>query len=415
MLMISLRNVSKPLYQWPTNAHPYHICRRGFSDHLRVPTPDGKGAMRIPITSPKVIGTCISRGSREYQEDAHAIAAIKLNPSILRRTAERVEKGHHWDPAADDDFAFNVLFAGIYDGHGGNTVSHYLQEHLHEVFETVDPKGVPSIVQTIKGYGGYFRRFRGGALEPWAQNGWDHVDEHTEMNLTLEAYATLAFLQADINIAQLPESSECGATASVALIHSLDMPESPFYSAEWLSITVAHCGDTRGLLCKTDGKVIPMTANHHADERGESSRLRRVGGGMVMDSFGDARWMGKLANTRCLGDIQYRQFGVTPEPEVHTRVVRGDTVSSMVLVSDGISGILSDDEISDLVRSKSRQGPAACAKEVLEFAEELGTDDNCTVVVIPLPGWSTNVKDFTKELREYRRSGAAMSGRQRRM
>ncbi|KAG8789615.1 hypothetical protein FRC15_006347 [Serendipita sp. 397] len=87
----------------------------------------------------------------------------------------------------------------------------------------------------------------------------------------------------------------------------------------------------------------------------------------------------------------------------------------MVLVSDGISGILSDDEISDLVRSKSRQGPAACAKEVLEFAEELGTDDNCTVVVIPLPGWSTNVKDFTKELREYRRSGAAMSGRQRRM
>jgi protein phosphatase PTC6 len=48
----------------------------------------------------------------------------------------------------------------------------------------------------------------------------------------------------------------------------------------------------------TDGRVLPMTANHHADERGESSRLRRVGGGMVMDSFGDTRWMGKLANTR---------------------------------------------------------------------------------------------------------------------
>jgi hypothetical protein len=56
--------------------------------------------------------------------------------------------------------------------------------------------------------------------------------------------------------------------------------------------------DTRGLLCMTDGRVLPMTANHHADERGESSRLRRVGGGMVMDSFGDTRWMGKLANTR---------------------------------------------------------------------------------------------------------------------
>jgi hypothetical protein len=39
-----------------------------------------------------------------------------LNPSILKRTAERVEKGHHWDPVAGDEFAYQVLFAGIYDG-----------------------------------------------------------------------------------------------------------------------------------------------------------------------------------------------------------------------------------------------------------------------------------------------------------
>ena len=87
----------------------------------------------------------------------------------------------------------------------------------------------------------------------------------------------------------------------------------------------------------------------------------------------------------------------------------------MVLVSDGISGVLSDGEISDLVRSKAHIGPEASAKEVLDFAEEMGTDDNCTVVVIPLPGWSTKYKDLTKDLREYRLSGAANSSRQRRM
>ena len=96
-------------------------------------------------------------------------------------------------------------------------------------------------------------------------------------------------------------------------------------------------------------------------------------------------------------------------------MVRGETVSSMILVSDGISGILSDGEISDLVRSKARYGPEAGAKEVLDFAEELGADDNCTVVVIPFPGWATRVKDLTKNYREYRLSGAANSGRQRRM
>lgn len=136
---------------------------------------------------------------------------------------------------------------------------------------------------------------------------------------------------------------------------------------------------------------------------------------MVMDSFGDARWMGTLANTRCLGDLRYKPFGVTPEPEVRTQVVLGHTVSSVILVSDGISDILSNEEISDLARTKSNLGPEASAKEVVDFAEEMGASDNCTAIVIPLPGWATKVKDTTKPLREYRLSGAAMSGRQRRM
>lgn len=40
--------------------------RRSFSDHLRVPGLGGKGAIRIPLHTPKVIGTYVSRGTREY-------------------------------------------------------------------------------------------------------------------------------------------------------------------------------------------------------------------------------------------------------------------------------------------------------------------------------------------------------------
>jgi hypothetical protein len=87
-------------------------------------------------------------------------------------------------------------------GHGGSAVSHFLQENMHRIFESVDTRAVPHVVDVIKGYGGYFRRFRGGALEPWAQTGWD-LDEHTEMNLTLEAYATLAFLQVNNYLLQI--------------------------------------------------------------------------------------------------------------------------------------------------------------------------------------------------------------------
>lgn len=44
-----------------------------------------------------------------------------------------------------------------------------------------------------------------------------------------------------------------------------------------------------------------MTENHHVDTRVEAARLRRMmGSGQSMDSFGEIRWMGALANTRRL-------------------------------------------------------------------------------------------------------------------
>lgn len=183
--------------------------------------------------------------------------------------------------------------------------------------------------------------------------------------------------------------------------------------------------DTRAILCNTDATTQPLTANHHADERTEETRLRRVGGGIITDSFGDTRWMGALANTRwwvranrlgipcygelirslgffSLGDSQYKRFGVTPEPDVKTRIIAGHSATALVLMSDGISSLLSDPEIADLVRTCAKLGPEVAAREIVRFAEELGAEDNCTAVVVPLKGWNTRVKDTTKVTRPKR-------------
>lgn len=46
------------------------------------------------------------------------------------------------------------------------------------------------------------------------------------------------------------------------------------------------------LLCATEGgSAHPLTETHHADARGEAARLRRLGAGLVTDSFGEARWV----------------------------------------------------------------------------------------------------------------------------
>jgi serine/threonine protein phosphatase PrpC len=77
----------------------------------------------------------------------------------------------------------------------------------------------------------------------------------------------------------------------------------------------------------------------------------------------------------------------------------------VVLISDGISSILSDEEIVDLARDASN--PKIAAERILAFSEELGGDDNATAIVIPLAGWGkVQGPDKTKDLREYRRRQA---------
>ncbi|KAF8807704.1 protein serine/threonine phosphatase 2C [Phlegmacium glaucopus] len=378
-----------------------------YHDYIRVASQGG--TLRVPLGSPKVIGVVNSRGNRSHQEDFYGFATLSLNPEELRQSVKQAH-GLDWQPErVSNILARQVLFVGIYDGHGGSAVAQYLRQELHGLFESVDKSSIPELFTWMKEIGGYFKRFKGGALSPWT--GGNNTTE-----LSLEARATLAFFEVDKNLSADDTAQSCGATASVAILHSLDSPATPFFSAQKLALTVAHCGDTRVLLCATkNGQVHPMTETHHADSHVESIRLRRMmGSSIITDSFGESRWMGVLANTRCLGDLRYKKFGVTAEPEVRTKVLEGADWAFLVLVSDGISAILSDDEIVDLVRGAN--DPQTAAERILAFSEELGGNDNATTIVIPLAGWNKiDGPDKTRELRDYRRLQAVGSERQRRM
>jgi hypothetical protein len=73
--------------------------------------------------------------------------------------------------------------------HGGSAVSQFLRQELHGLFESVDKTQIPETCAWAKELGGYFSRFKGGALAPWMHN----LDE--ELELDLEARATLAFFE----------------------------------------------------------------------------------------------------------------------------------------------------------------------------------------------------------------------------
>lgn len=112
---------------------------------------------------------------------------------------------------------------------------------------------IPEMYEWVREIGGYFRRWRGGALSPWVH------DPNYQEEMDLEARATLAFfevrrcilecefllkvsLQVDRHLTIEQDAKACGATASVAILQSLDAPAMPFFASKRVALTVAHCG-----------------------------------------------------------------------------------------------------------------------------------------------------------------------------
>ena len=174
---------------------------------------------------------------------------------------------------------------------------------------------------------------------------------------------------------------------------------------------VAHVGDTRILLCSTsNGQAVPLTTNHHPSSPIESNRLRRYAATFVTDSFGEERVLG-LANTRAFGDMASKRIGVSAEPEIRRVDIGAAEYSFMVLMSDGVSGTLDDQEVVDIV--KEAKTPEIAARDVVNFATEVTTEgDNATCLVVRMGGWERRQEGgfgslSTKESRDYKRQSAS--------
>lgn len=200
-----------------------------------------------------------------------------------------------------------------------------------------------------------------------------------------------------------------GSTASIAMI-STPSP-TPFWNpASPSTIVVAHVGDTRILLCKvSDGESVSLTTNHHPSTPVEATRLRRYAATFVTDSFGEERVLG-LANTRAFGDISSKRIGVSAEPEINIVQLAPSEYSFMVLMSDGVSGTLSDQEVVDIV--KEAKTPEQASRDVVNFATEVSEDaDNATALVVRLGGWERRGEGGagslgTREMRDFKKSEA---------
>ena len=150
------------------------------------------------------------------------------------------------------------------------------------------------------------------------------------------------------------------------------------------------------------------------------------------------RLNGDLAVSRSIGDADYKNITpgepVTlwfPWPDNHSQIFYADLVipvpefvvlpivptdEFVVLASDGLWDVISDDDVIQIARNKLAEGksPSLVAEELCELALRLGSSDNVTIVIVQFshtaasPGGGRLGSDSPYE-RDIRSSGTSSS------
>jgi serine/threonine protein phosphatase PrpC len=213
----------------------------------------------------------------------------------------------------------------VYDGHGadqyGDTISHFLQENLHD----------------------YFHQASGSIHERMMQ----------------------AFKNADDN-EYVQYYKKAGSTASVVYIKDT-------------IAYFAHVGDSRALL-EACGMVAFATEDHKPLRCDEKERIENAGG---VISFG--RVDGKLAVSRAIGDHRYDKKVVISEPEYTEIPLTQHHKFLVVASDGLWDTVSNEDVADILDRQQDKiQDMNELAKMLVDLAIERGSTDNITVMVVDL-------------------------------
>lgn len=423
--------------------------------------PMGKSSVKFHIDMraiPSNIGHATSRGMRAYNEDRVCIGLLDVRHGEEGVGLFAQNRASSVCPPVD-----RLVFGfGVYDGHGGVECSQYVKEQLFDEIEQVSLERDTMAKMKefwVGNIGGYWKRWSRRLPRVLSSGCFNGVDLSSSDDLfdTLKQFQVsewdmfrlrvwLAHLKTDEGFLEYESEANSkleglskirsGSTATSTFIYPLEWPEGSsnrhFYEQGVVSrVLVSHIGDTHAILCDKEGIAWPLTRDHHPSNPIEAERLRKYGRGLIMtDSFGEERYL-NFANTRSFGDLSGKDKGVSAEPEF-TEVVVGTSIEVeeywekngeelkrngvksfggdegfIVLVSDGVTNHLSDQEIVDLVTSTynnlgvSNGTPQRASEEIVGFVECINGDDNATCVVIRLSGWGKwPLVDRTGSLRE---------------
>ena len=163
-------------------------------------------------------------------------------------------------------------------------------------------------------------------------------------------------------------------------------------------------GDSRAILCR-NGVAKRLTFDHSLEAKNNPIRdeeLERIerSGGKVIQSNDELRIQGgdiSINMTRALGDVEMKKYGISPLPSsmddlpcndpayARIRRISHSRDAFLTIFTDGVSSVLSAKEIVRTINSRATSGESV--RYLNETALHLGSQDNCTAIVVPLGAW----------------------------
>ncbi|XP_057494076.1 probable protein phosphatase 2C 6 [Actinidia eriantha] len=279
-------------------------------------------------------------GRRREMEDAVAVV-----PGFMALACDHVGGCTAAGARSSADIS-PVHFFGVYDGHGGSQVAKFCAERMHQV-----------------------------VAEEWDRETADGL----EWRQRWEAALSSSFERADNEVVMEAVAPEMvGSTSVVAVLSSCQ-------------IIISNCGDSRAVLCRGN-ETIPLTFDQKPDREDELMRIEGEGGKVI--NWNGARVFGVLAMSRAIGDRYLRPW-IIPVPEV-TFTTRTEEDECLILASDGLWDVMSNDEVGEVARRLLRrwrrptvvedQIPVAqaVADNLTEISLARNSSDNISIVVVNL-------------------------------
>ncbi|XP_019258350.1 PREDICTED: probable protein phosphatase 2C 28 isoform X1 [Nicotiana attenuata] len=218
----------------------------------------------------------------------------------------------------------NLGLYAIFDGHSGREVAEYLQSHLFDNILS-EPDFWKNPVTAFK----------------------------------------KAYRDTDSDILENVVGARGGSTAVTAILIDQKL------------LVMANVGDSRAILIQR-GKVKQITVDHEPEKKEERDLVESKGGFVIKRPGNVPRVDGQLAMTRAFGDAKVKDH-ITVEPNVTIEKIDKDT-DSIILASDGLWKVMSNEEVAECIRGIEHCNKAA--EELITESLMRGSPDDISCVVV---------------------------------